>query len=157
GGDELVEEDVAQALEGLDGDGVLEAGQRRLAGQVVLVGGAVGDELEDGVGAEGVVIVLVLVAGEDAVDAGADHLPVGVLGEVGVAGVVQGVGEGAGETDTFVELADGEQPGVAGELARRRLDDERRAEEVQDLWPGGWYTHRLPPRLRKGPGASPGE
>src|SRR5262249_26475014 len=41
----------------------------------------------------------------------------------------------------LVELADGQQPGVTGELARRRLDDERRAEEVQDLGPGGWYTH----------------
>ena len=69
GGDELVEEDVAQPLEGSDGDGVLEAGQGRLAGQVVILGGAVGEELEDGVGAEGVVVVLILVTGQDAVDA----------------------------------------------------------------------------------------
>jgi hypothetical protein len=40
---------------------------------------------------------------------------------------------GAAEPDAPAELADGQQPGVAGELARRRLDDERRAEEVQDL------------------------
>jgi hypothetical protein len=70
GGDELIDEDIAQALEGLDGDGVLEAGQRRLAGQVVVVRGAVGDQLEDGVGAQGVVVVPVLVAGEDAKDTG---------------------------------------------------------------------------------------
>jgi hypothetical protein len=87
------------------------------------------------------VVVLVLVAGEDAVDAGADHLQEGVLGEVGVAGVVEGVGEGMGEPDALVELADGEQSRIAGELAGRRLDDERYAEEVQDLGPGGWYTH----------------
>jgi hypothetical protein len=30
-----------------------------------------------------------------------------VLGEVGVAGVVEGVGEGPGEPDALVELADG--------------------------------------------------
>jgi hypothetical protein len=48
GGDELVDEDVAQPLEGPDGDGVLEAGRRRLAGQVVVLRGAVGDELEAG-------------------------------------------------------------------------------------------------------------
>jgi hypothetical protein len=48
GGDELVEEDVTQALKGRVGDGVLEAGQRGLAGQVVVVGRAAGDELEDG-------------------------------------------------------------------------------------------------------------
>ena len=69
-------------------------------------------------------VVLVRVAGEDAVDAGPDHLREGVLGEVGVAGVVQGVGEGPGEPDALVELADGQQPGVTGQLTRRRLDDE---------------------------------
>jgi len=47
-------------------------------------------------------------------------------------GVVQDIREGTGEPDTVVELADGEQPGVAGELTVRRLDDERPAEEVQD-------------------------
>jgi hypothetical protein len=41
--------------------------------------------------------------------------------------------------------------------ARRRLDGERRAEEVQDLGPGDWYTHRLPSRMLKRPGASPRE
>jgi hypothetical protein len=96
GGNELVEEDVAQSLERFDGDGVLEAGQGRLAGQVMILGRAVGDELEDGVGAEGVVVVLVLLAGEDAVDPGPDHLQERMLGEVGVAGVVEGVREGPG-------------------------------------------------------------
>jgi hypothetical protein len=79
--------------------------------------------------AEGVVVVLVLVAGQDAVDAGPDQLQEGVLGEVRVAGAVQGVAEGPGEPDAVIELADRQQPGVAGELARRRLDDERRAEK----------------------------
>ncbi len=117
GGDELVEEDVAQPLEGRDGDGVLEAGQRWLARQLRVVRGAVGEELEDGVGAEGIVIVLVFVAREDAVHAGADHLQKRVLGEARVAGVVEGLGEGPGEPDALVELPDGEQTGVAGELA----------------------------------------
>ena len=40
-------------------------------------------------------------------------------------------------------VADGQQSGLAGELPGRGLDDERRAEEVQDLGLGGWYTHRL--------------
>jgi hypothetical protein len=40
-----------------------------------------------------------------------------VLGEVGVAGVVQDIGEGPGQADALVKLADGEQPGVAGEFA----------------------------------------
>jgi hypothetical protein len=133
----VVEEHVAQPLEGHDADGVLEARQRRLAGQVVVLGRAAGDELEDGVGADGIVVVLVLVAGQDAVDAGTDHLQEAVLGQVGVPGIVESGGEGPGQANAVVELAEGEQPG-SGQLARRWLDDERRTEEVQDLRPGGW-------------------
>ena len=51
------------------------------------------------------------------IDPGADHLQEGVLGQVRVAGVVEAVGEGPGEADALVELADGKQPCVAGELA----------------------------------------
>jgi hypothetical protein len=83
--------------------------------------GAVGKGLEDAVGAEGVVIVLALVARQDAVDPAADHLQEAVLGEVGGAGVVQGGGESPGEPDKLVELANGQEPGVAGELTRLRL------------------------------------
>jgi hypothetical protein len=43
-----------------------------------------------------------------------------------------------GQADALVEVADGQQPGIAGQLARRRLDDQRRAEEVQDLVPDAW-------------------
>src|SRR5262249_24928266 len=87
-----------------------------------------------------------------AVDAAANHLREGVLDEFGVAGVVEGVGEGQGEPGAIVELAEGEQPGVAGELTCRQLDHERRAEEVKDVGPGGCYRHRLvaKPVLRLG-------
>jgi hypothetical protein len=40
-----------------------------------------------------------------------------------------------------VERPDGERPGIAGELARRRLDDDWRVEEVGALWPRGLYNH----------------
>src|SRR5262245_28894763 len=72
---------------------------------------------------------------------GPHHLQETVLGEVGIAGVVEGAGIGPCQPDALVELADGQQPGVAEESDRRWLNDERRAEEVQDLRPGGWYTH----------------
>jgi hypothetical protein len=100
GGDELVEEHVASAL--------------------------------DGVGAQGVVVVLVLVAGLEAMDPGADHLQEAGPGEVGVAGVVGRLGEGPREPEALVELEDGEQSGVAGQLAPGRLGDEWRAEEIED-------------------------
>jgi hypothetical protein len=38
--------------------------------------------------------------------------------EVKVAGVIERVGEGPGQANALVELADGEQPGVAGQLTR---------------------------------------
>ena len=107
-GDELVDEHVAEAEQGRDVDLVLEPGQRRLAGQVGVIGGAVGDELEDGVGAEGVVVVLVRVPGEDAEDAGSDHLREGVVDAVGITRVVQRGGELCGQPDALVELPQGQ-------------------------------------------------
>jgi hypothetical protein len=98
---------------------------------------AVGDHRADGVGSQGVVVLLILVATQDAVDADADHLHEGVLDGVGVLRVIEGLGTGPGQADALVELADGEQPGVTGELTLRRLDDEWCAEEIQDLRPGG--------------------
>jgi hypothetical protein len=47
-------------------------------------------QLEDGVVAEGIVVVLVLVVGEYAVDAGADHVQEGVVDLVGIAADVEG-------------------------------------------------------------------
>jgi hypothetical protein len=88
--------------------------------------------------AEGVVVVLVRVAGQDTVDAAADYRQEGMLGEALVAGVVERVREGPGEPDALIELADGQQPGIAGELARRRFEDKRGTEKVLDLWPGRW-------------------
>src|SRR5262249_26281341 len=38
----------------------------------------------------------------------------------------------------------------------QRPDDRRRAEKVQDLRPGGWYTQRSAPWSLKGPGTSTG-
>jgi hypothetical protein len=82
-----------------------------------LSSGARGDEIEGRSSGEAVTAVLVRVACQDAVDAEPVHLQEAVLSEVGVAGVIEGFGKGPGEPDALVELADGEQPGVAGELA----------------------------------------
>ena len=82
-------------------------------------------------------VVLVRVAGEDAVDAAADHLQERVLGQVGVAGVVQGIGEGPSESDALVEPANGLLACVAGQLTGRRLDHERGAEESRTCGQAG--------------------
>jgi hypothetical protein len=65
-------------------------------------------------------------------------------------------GKGVGQADALVKLADGQQASVAGELACGRLNDQRRAEEVQDLGPATWYTHGLSPGLQNRPGGSTG-
>jgi hypothetical protein len=69
---------------------------------------AAGEGLEDGVGTEGVVVVLVRVAGQDAVDPGAGQLREAVLRQVRAAGVIEGAGVGPGQADVLVERADGE-------------------------------------------------
>jgi hypothetical protein len=97
-----------------------------------------GHQLEDGVGAESVGVILVLVVGQDAIDAGPDHLQERVLGKMRVAGVTECLGKRAGQADALIELADRQQSGISGELPRRRLDHERCAEKVEALGPGNW-------------------
>src|SRR5262249_23704580 len=60
-----------------------------------------------------------------------------------------------GEPDVLVELANGSNP---GSLVRcpRRLEDDWRAERVEELSPCGWYNLRLFPRFGVGPGVSAG-
>jgi hypothetical protein len=111
----------------------------------VVLPGAGGEELKGGVGAEGVVVVLVRIADQDAIDAGADHLQEDVFGESGVAGVVEGLGDGPGQADTLVERADGEQSGVAGEPAWRPLDD-KRGRKSRGLVARPTVESSLPPR-----------
>jgi hypothetical protein len=58
-----------------------------------------------------------------------NHFQEAVLGAVGVAEVVDRPDKDTSEPDALVEIADGEQPVVAGELPGRRLNHERCAEK----------------------------
>jgi hypothetical protein len=69
----------------------------------------------------------VLAAGENAEHSGTDHFQDAVLREVGVTGR-PGSSKCLCEPDALVELVDGEQSGVAGQLAWPRVDYERGAE-----------------------------
>ena len=53
-------------------------------------------------------VVLVGVAGENAVNAGADHLQNRMLDEIGVAGIVEDSGESVRQAELFIELAERE-------------------------------------------------
>lgn len=111
---------------------VLEPGERGLAREGRAVGEAVGDHLEDGVVTERVVVVAVLVSGDDAVDALAGH------GEDRVDGVGARVAEALGEpprpSDALVELPDDEQTPVGGQRRIRPAHDGRawRGERERD-------------------------
>jgi hypothetical protein len=70
--------------------------------------------------------------------AGTDHLQEYVLGAIWVTGIIERLGKSPGQTDARIELADGQQSGVAGKLTLGRLDGERRAKKIEDLWPLGW-------------------
>ena len=130
--DEQVDQHVAQPPQVGDRDSVLEPRERRLAGEVGVVGQAVGDELEDGVRPQRVVVVLILVVGQDAVDPLPNHGQQRVLDEGGIPPVLEGGGELLGEPDPLVELADRQQPGVTRERGGRKLDlDRPRGEEIE--------------------------
>ena len=64
-----------------------------MAGEVGVVERSIGEEFENGVGAERVMVVLILVTSEDAEDPLAGHVEERVFDATGIAGVVEGVGE----------------------------------------------------------------
>lgn len=120
---ELLDEQFPQAEQGSDVDRVLEPGQRRLrSGPGVVIGNAVADQLEHRIVPQRVVIVLVFIAGKDAVDPLADHRQQRVVGldpRVGLCG-----GELPGQPNPLIELPHDEQPGITRQPARGILDDE---------------------------------
>ena len=103
---------------------------------------AVGDEFEDGVGSERVVVVLVFVTGEDAEDAHTDHVDEGVVDEIGIAGIVEGLGELVGQADAMVELPQRQQSGVRGQGGVGGLDmDGQRREKIEVEERSSLYIH----------------
>lgn len=104
---------------------VLEPRERRLRrGQClgVVARLAVADQRKDGVVAKRVVIVLVFVTGDDAVDPLPHHRQQRVVRIA--ACLMERGGELLGEADPLVKLADQEQPRVARQPTSRDLDDD---------------------------------
>jgi hypothetical protein len=96
--------------------------------------------------AEGIVVVLVHVVGEDAVDADAAHVQEDVVDLVGIAAVVEGGGEGMGQTDVGIELAHREGSRIAGKSRSRRLDEDGQAKEIEAVSLDRLDTHSWPLR-----------
>jgi hypothetical protein len=96
--------------------------------------------------AKGIVVVLVLVVGEDAVDAGADHVQEGVVDLVGIAADVEGGGESMGQANVVIELAHREGARIAGKSRLRRLDEDGQAKEIEAASLDRQYPHSWPLR-----------
>ena len=108
GGDELIDVHVAEAFERRDVDVVLETRQGRLTGQVRTFGRPTGNQLEGRIEPQRVVVVLIFVISEDAVDTHPHHVEHGMFKQFGITGIVQSGGELLGEADAFIKLTDGQ-------------------------------------------------
>jgi len=117
--DEPREKPLLQPQQRPGGNGVLEPRQRRLARQLVRVGQTVGQQFEDGVAAERIVIVLVFVAGDDAEHTRADHLQQRVPGIT--PRFVQLLRETGCEPSLLIELSKDQQPRIGGQHLLDRL------------------------------------
>ena len=93
---------------------------------------AVADQLEDRIAPQHVVVVLVGVVGEDAVDPHPGHLQEGMIDVADVPPIGQGFGKLPRQPQPLVQLAERQQPGIAGNLGRRGLYHNRpRAEKIE--------------------------
>jgi hypothetical protein len=132
--------------------GVGEARQGTARGQGL--GGVradVGEDLEEGVGAQLVGVVVVGVAGEQGVDLLGQQRLDGVTDELGGAWVGQLRGEVGDDAERAFQGADGEQSGVADDAAALEIDQELlRAEVPQGKVVNVFGSHELePPQLVK--------
>jgi hypothetical protein len=91
---------------------VFEARERGLRGQGKIFGKTTGDKLEEGVVPQEGGIVAVFVAGDDLVETLAQEFDLGVKDQERMAGIREEAGEGIGELDLLVELADQQEAGI---------------------------------------------
>ena len=124
----MIDQNVAEPPE----VGILEPREHGLAGEVGTVGEAVGGQLEDRIGPERVVVVLVFVIGEDPVDPLADHAQERLLDEDRMAAIVESGDELLNEPERLIELPHRRKPRVVGQGGRRNLDFHRPGRQAID-------------------------
>ncbi len=107
------EERLRQPVARLAVDGVLEAGERRLTGQIGITEETAADQFQQGVGAQGIAVVLILVAAGNLKDALADERLQRVLHRSG-SPVGQVCGECVAEPEGGIGLGEPHQAAVAG-------------------------------------------
>ena len=105
----------SQAVAGFGVHGVLQAGQRGLAGQIRLVREPATDQLQEGIMTQGGGIVLILVAAGDLEDALADQRLEGVVDRA-AAPLRDVLSEGGAEAKRRIGLREPAETAVGGEL-----------------------------------------
>ena len=96
-------------------------------------------------------VVLVGVVGEDAVHPHPRHLQKGVIDVAGMSAVGEGFGELPCQAELLVELAEGEQSGVAGNLVGRgHYHNRLGCEKIKRQLKSSLRNHCVPPCLREG-------
>jgi hypothetical protein len=107
GGEELIDQDFGDADQGLAIDAVLQAAEGRGRGEgPILVGPLPGGHLEGGVGAEGLMVVEVLVSQGQGQDPLSEQGLLVVDDEDGMAGVGDGSIQGIEEAEAVGDLAE---------------------------------------------------
>jgi len=131
GGDELLDQDGGHADEGGTADAVLQATQGRGGSQRLLgVGLILGQDLPEGIVAEVLMIVEVLVASGDGEDALGQQGALRMGDTVGVAGIGKTTVQSVEQSQTFIGLAEKEHSGVGGKGAAGEIGVEATASET---------------------------
>jgi len=128
-----VEEGTGEPVTGLGIDRILEAGEGGLTSQIGITGQTATDQLEQGIGAQGIGIVLVLVTTGDLEDPLPDE---GFQGMTDGAGspVGQVGGEGGTQSKDGISFGQPDEPAIRGELGavKARFDQQRMRGETGD-------------------------
>ena len=90
-----------------------------------IIGKTIRDHLEDWIGTQGVMVVLVLVVGEDAIDSLSHHAQQRMPSKKLVSTVLKRCSELFGKPDMVIKLPDGQEAAVARERRWRNLDVNR--------------------------------
>ena len=144
-----------QAVARLGIDGILQAGEGGLAGQVRLLGQASADQLEERIGAQGVGIILILVATGDLEDALA-HQRLQRVTDRATAPLGDVRGQSGTQAERGIGLREPAQTAIAGELwpIEARLHRRGGQGKVDRLdheaspWGGWWFDTSAYPVVR---------
>lgn len=131
GGDVGFDEEFGNTDQLFSGDAVFEPAQGGLGGEIGgRIGGAPGGDFEGGVGAQGVVVVGVLVAEGDGEGSMQEEGVLVVSDLAGIAGVMEAGRDVANEADAAFDLLQEEDTGIGGNLAAIEGGDDGFAAEV---------------------------